>query len=69
MIFKAIRLALIQLAVTSNKADNLAKCAKLIKEAALGGANLVALPECFNSPYGISKLPPFHDQLTDRVQS
>jgi len=28
----------------------------MIKEAATNGAKIVALPECFNSPYGVSKL-------------
>jgi omega-amidase len=39
--------------VTANKADNLSACTRLIKEAAQQGAKLVALPECFNSPYGV----------------
>lgn len=46
------RLALIQLAVGSNKADNVARAMARVGEAASKGAHLVSLPECFNSPYG-----------------
>lgn len=57
---KTLRLALIQLSVTANKQNNLNHARKLISEAATkitqkqpkGGAPLVVLPECFNSPYG-----------------
>lgn len=44
--------ALIQLAVSSDKNKNLLRATELIKEASRNGANVVALPECFNSPYG-----------------
>ncbi|KAK8741022.1 hypothetical protein OTU49_002452 [Cherax quadricarinatus] len=47
-----LRLALIQMSVGDNKAKNIARAVQLIREAAGGGAQLVALPECFNSPYG-----------------
>lgn len=46
------KLALIQLTVGASKADNLIRAAQFIKEAAVAGAQLVTLPECFNSPYG-----------------
>lgn len=46
------RLALIQLAVGSNKAENIARAVVKVGEAAKAGAHLVSLPECFNSPYG-----------------
>lgn len=46
------RLALIQLAVGTNKTDNLARAVSKVKEAVVGGADIVSLPECFNSPYG-----------------
>ncbi|CAK8694851.1 omega-amidase NIT2-B-like [Clavelina lepadiformis] len=48
----ALRLALVQMSVGINKMDNIAHACKLIREAANKGAQLVALPECFNSPYG-----------------
>jgi len=52
VLFQEFKLALIQLAVGSNKADNLRRACQLVREAANQGANLITLPECFNSPYG-----------------
>lgn len=49
---KAIKLALVQMAVGANKVENVKKACKMIREAASQGAKLVSLPECFNSPYG-----------------
>lgn len=57
------RLALVQLAVTASKSDNLARAAKLIKDAATNGAKVVALPECFNSPYGTSYFPEYAEKI------
>jgi omega-amidase len=41
------------LAVQTSKPENLLRASKLIKEASDKGAKVIALPECFNSPYGI----------------
>jgi len=46
------RLALIQLSVGANKTDNLTRAANKVAEAVEKGADIVSLPECFNSPYG-----------------
>ncbi|KGL76693.1 Omega-amidase NIT2, partial [Tinamus guttatus] len=46
------RLALIQLQVSTVKSDNLQRACRMVKEASAKGAQVVALPECFNSPYG-----------------
>ena len=51
-LFPGFQLALIQLAVGSNKKTNLLRASRLIHQAAINGAQLVILPECFNSPYG-----------------
>jgi omega-amidase len=48
----SFRLALIQMKVTANKQDNLAKCKSLILKASKN-ADIVVLPECFNQPYGM----------------
>lgn len=57
------RLALVQLAVSATKADNLARAAKSVREAAVKGAQVVALPECFNSPYGTSYFPEYAEKI------
>ncbi|KAL3865138.1 hypothetical protein ACJMK2_006759 [Sinanodonta woodiana] len=59
----SFRLALIQLAVTASKIDNLARAAKLIREAATNGAKIVALPECFNSPYGTKYFSTYAEKI------
>lgn len=59
----SFRLALVQLAVTASKSENLARAAKLIKDAASNGAKVVALPECFNSPYGTTYFPEYAEKI------
>ena len=51
------RIALLQLAVGADKAANLAAARAAIGDAARGGAHIVALPECFNSPYATAEFP------------
>lgn len=50
--FSPFKLALVQLAVSPNKEDNLQNARAHVLEASTNGANVVVLPECFNSPYG-----------------
>lgn len=57
------RLALVQLAVGTIKEDNLSRAVKLIKQAATNGAQVVSLPECFNSPYGTSFFPEYAEPI------
>ncbi|KAM4795109.1 omega-amidase NIT2 [Rhinophrynus dorsalis] len=57
------RLALVQLFVTPVKSDNLKRACQLIKEAAQKGAHIVALPECFNSPYGTKYFPEYAEKI------
>ncbi|XP_070547545.1 omega-amidase NIT2-like [Ptychodera flava] len=59
----AFRIALIQLAVTANKVENLTRASKLISDAAKGGAKIVSLPECFNSPYGTKYFPEYAEKI------
>lgn len=49
---RSLRAALIQLKVGKDRAINLQNAAEQIAKAKSGGARLIALPECFNSPYG-----------------
>ena len=61
----SFRLALIQLAVGSNKAQNLTRAATKVREAASKGAQLISLPECFNSPYGTKYFPEYAENIPD----
>lgn len=49
---RAFRAALVQLQVCEDRSKNITNAAKLIAKAKQNGAKLIALPECFNSPYG-----------------
>ena len=42
--------------VTSDKAENVENAIKLVRTAKSNSAEIVVLPEIFNSPYGTSKL-------------
>ncbi|XP_077919538.1 omega-amidase NIT2 isoform X3 [Halichoerus grypus] len=57
------RLALIQLQVSSIKSDNVTRACGLIREAATQGAQIVSLPECFNSPYGTKYFPEYAEKI------
>ncbi|XP_069802272.1 omega-amidase NIT2 [Dendropsophus ebraccatus] len=57
------KLALVQLLVSPVKSDNLKKASELIKQAAQQGAQIVALPECFNSPYGTKFFPEYAEKI------
>ncbi|KAL2268703.1 hypothetical protein VTJ83DRAFT_3549 [Remersonia thermophila] len=58
-----VRIACVQLASGSDKAANLARAAEKVREAAAGGAKIVVLPECFNSPYGCDHFPHYAETL------
>lgn len=58
--FKA---ALIQLMVQKDRNKNLENAFNLIKKAKNDGAKLVALPECFNSPYGTSFFKEYAEEI------
>ncbi|XP_077677734.1 omega-amidase NIT2 [Eretmochelys imbricata] len=57
------RLALIQLHVSTVKSDNLNKACGLIRKATAQGAKVVALPECFNSPYSTKYFPEYAEKI------
>ena len=56
---KPLKLSCIQLASGADKAANLLHAREKVLEAAKAGANLVVLPECFNSPYGCDYFPSY----------
>ncbi|XP_027883022.1 omega-amidase NIT2 [Xiphophorus couchianus] len=62
-IMSKFRLAVVQLQVSSVKADNLSKVRRLVKEAAEQGSKVVLLPECFNSPYGTSFFSKYAEKI------
>ena len=49
--------------VGSDKAANLASARTKVLEATSKGANIVVLPECFNSPYGTKYFPKYAETL------
>jgi omega-amidase len=56
-------LALVQLAVSSNKQQNLKRAKELVQKAASKGAQVVVLPECFNSPYGTKYFSEYAEEV------
>lgn len=55
--------------VGSVKAANLEAASAAVAEAADDGADLVVLPECFNSPYGTSFFPEYAEPLSPGNQT
>lgn len=62
---KKVRLACIQLASGADKAANLAHARDKVLEASRAphAADIVVLPECFNSPYGCDYFPSYAETL------
>ncbi|KAL0129288.1 hypothetical protein PUN28_004177 [Cardiocondyla obscurior] len=60
-----LRLALIQLMVGEDKAANVARAVSFIERAKQERADVVALPECFNSPYGTSHFEKYSESIPD----
>lgn len=56
----ALRLALAQISVGSDKQANISKAVSFIDKAKQADADIITLPECFNSPYGTSKFNIHH---------
>ncbi|GAB6031084.1 hypothetical protein CHUAL_007895 [Chamberlinius hualienensis] len=56
-------LAVIQLLVRNDKSANLKRACELLEEAAKNGSKIAALPECFNSPYGVQHFGNFAETI------
>lgn len=64
MTSKLLKIALCQLSVTSNKSQNIKSACGAIQNAVKSNnAELVVLPECFNSPYGTKFFPEYAEKL------
>ncbi|XP_026727633.1 omega-amidase NIT2-like isoform X2 [Trichoplusia ni] len=61
--FGGFRIALLQLQVGLDKAQNLANAVKEIHKAKEKGAELVALPEFFNAPYGTQYFKDYAEEI------
>ncbi len=62
---KALRVALCQFHVTSNKEENHKTALDFIEQAAEKGAQMVVLPEIWNSPYATAAFPVYAESLPD----
>ncbi|XP_059490752.1 omega-amidase NIT2 [Neocloeon triangulifer] len=60
---RSLKLALIQMEVSAIKADNLMRAMNLVAEAKKQNADVVVLPECFNSPYGTKHFEPNAEEV------
>ncbi|KAL8383037.1 hypothetical protein RB595_006685 [Gaeumannomyces hyphopodioides] len=61
---RPVRIACVQLSSGADKAANLARArARVLSAAREGAADVVVLPECFNSPYGTAHFPTYAEQL------
>ncbi|XP_076482155.1 omega-amidase NIT2-like isoform X1 [Bombus vancouverensis nearcticus] len=59
------RLALVQLEVNEVKRKNVERAVSYISSAKEHNADIIALPECFNSPYGIQYFPKYAESIPD----
>lgn len=55
--FMSFKIAICQMGATANKLENIDKAEKMIREAKENGAEIVVLPEIFNSPYDNKAFP------------
>ncbi|KAK9462097.1 carbon-nitrogen hydrolase [Lipomyces oligophaga] len=63
LLAQKLKVALIQLAATADKARNLARVKEHVLKAASNGAQLIVLPECFNSPYSVAAFPEYAENI------
>lgn len=60
-----VKVALCQLAVSKDKVANIAHAKRTLEEASQGGAQLVVLPECWNSPYSTASFPVYAEAVPE----
>lgn len=59
------KVSLVQMLVGKDKSKNLSKARELVEKARKDGAQIVGLPECFNSPYGTQFFNEFAENVPD----
>lgn len=64
---RRVRLAAVQMAMSADRAANLAMAERLVREAATQGAQVVLLPELFTAPYFPKDETPAHFALAEDV--
>lgn len=60
------KLALCQIAVGKDKQKNIAKATAAVIEAAKNAAQVVSLPECWNSPYATASFPQYAEEIPEK---
>lgn len=60
---RRLTIGCVQLKVGANKTENVTRAITKIREAKAKGAELVSLPECFNSPYGTNYFPEYAESI------
>lgn len=63
LLAQPVKLALIQLATSASKTQNLQSARTKVLEASKAGAKIIVLPECFNSPYGTQYFSKYAETL------
>ncbi|CAG9566333.1 unnamed protein product [Danaus chrysippus] len=66
---EGFKIALVQLSVGPDKAKNVAAAVSEIHKAKEKGAHVVALPECFNSPYGTKYFNEYAEEVPSGATS
>lgn len=62
------KLALCQISVGDNKATNIETATNAVNEAAKNGAQVISLPECWNSPYATTSFPKYAEEIPDTME-
>ncbi|KAG2894372.1 Omega-amidase [Phytophthora cactorum] len=60
------KLALCQIAVGDDKQKNIATATAAVTEAAKNAAQVVSLPECWNSPYATTSFPQYAEEIPEK---
>nr|CCA15296.1 unnamed protein product [Albugo laibachii Nc14] len=63
------KLALCQILVSDDKKKNIAAAQDAVTIAASNGANMIALPECWNSPYATVSFPQYAEEIPTKASS